>query len=73
LRYLKPYTRAEDIALIFENYQVRPKGIDAIFLNDGYKHFLVHFVSPEEAERAVAEQGVTKINGQTIKMTWYQC
>ena len=45
LRYVQPKVTIQDLACLFEDFLVQPEGIIPLALNDGNKHFLVHFAN----------------------------
>jgi hypothetical protein len=38
-----------------------------------FSHYVVHFESPEEAERIVLEKCFSNFEGQPVQMLWYNC
>lgn len=68
----------EELRYFLQEFKL-DEGSDAImpFHQDksgkAFNHFIVKFVSPEEAERVVIEKCFTMIEGTPVQMFWYNC
>ncbi len=61
----------EEMYLAFENYGLQKGGI--VRIPGESANYLLTFISPEEAQRAVAEKSLAIMGGQKIQLFWYQC
>lgn len=59
------HRKKDPVVRFGHNKKERAQGNDQVYL--------IHFESPEEAQRAVAEKSSHDIDGSQIKLFWYQC
>jgi len=62
----------DQLAHFFETYGLRRDGIIRVN-RGGASHYLLHFDSPEEAERALVEKNMDHCQGQEMHLMMYPC
>ncbi len=73
-KVLNTKTDLDDLHWIFEDSGLRNNGITKITgINHVNNIYLVHFASPQEAERAVTEKSCELVRGEKLELHWYQC
>lgn len=64
----------DELYLIFENYDLRiPRGKAIEWIPQSDANYLVHFATPEEAERAIVEQSKASACDEIIQLCHYSC
>ena len=73
LRNVRYNLGMDALLFFFREFELGPRGIEKVQMDNRFNQYLVHFRSPAEAERAMSTVNLKVASGNVMHLIWYSC